>query len=278
MGSHRAEDADTRWRHRFGVAPALSVWEWLLDHHKRTTVVLVAIQAAVAVGFKLVSDLWWIIGLGALTLIVAVLIGIVSNAKVMHVEEERLEASIETRVAITDSLSPTMVQLGRMLDGAVAHRRNELSGLTMTVLAGSVGLAPSESRPRACYFRMNEARDRMACSQFAGRSGEPRGDFIAGTAAGDAALEMVRANEKLFCDDVNENPPEGWIAAERGKYRTFIAVPVRCSKTLYGMLTLDALAVGSLTEEDAEMLRILGAVLGIAEHEAPPAQPLRARI
>lgn len=249
--------------------PFTSFGRWAVERSKKLTIFLVGAQAGVGAAIKFATDPVLVVGLVALLIVLSISVGLLGAAKIKRIEEERIEASTETRVAIVDSLEPTMVALGKMLNGNLAHRRNEASGMCMTVLSAAVGLAPSDARPRACYFKLNDAGDCMEFSGYSGRVVEPKAEFRLGTTEGNAAFEMVQANQIRFCDDVSENPPPGWKPSDRGEYVTFIAVPVKSASTVFGMLTLDAVTIGSITQEDAQVLRVLGVVLGIAEQESP---------
>jgi hypothetical protein len=271
VGSHRGEKPSRgkgRKRRSFGqvvASPFVAFGGWTVEHHKKISLALVGVQAALGAAIRFVADPLAIVGLVVAMVSVAMLIAGLGLLKVKRIDDERIEAAVEIRVAISDSLEPTVVHLGRMVDGPIGHRRNEFSGMCKTVLSGAVGLAPSDARPRSCYFRLDDAGGTMAFADYQGRAVQPKAEFRAGTPEGDAALAMVRANDILYCDDVDENPPPGWRPSDRGAYKTFIAVPVKCSSTVFGMLTLDATVSGALTEEDGQLLRVLGVILGIAE-------------
>jgi GAF domain-containing protein len=94
--------------------------------------------------------------------------------------------------------------------------------------------------------------------------GEPTTTFEPGTAAGDAAINMVLAGENLLCENIDTEPPPGWDTSKERDYKTFISVAVAVADTAFGMLTLDALEAGDLTNDDLRMLGLLGSALAAA--------------
>jgi transcriptional regulator with GAF, ATPase, and Fis domain len=75
---------------------------------------------------------------------------------------------------------------------------------------------------------------------------------------------MVLNGESLLCEDIDSNPPPGWDTTKQRDYKTFISVSVAAGDTAYGMLTLDALEAGALTNDDLHMLRVMASALAVA--------------
>lgn len=175
------------------------------------------------------------------------------------------DAQEELRVAVGDVLEPLTAHLGR-INQATEPSKSGLQGeAVQMVLNAASGLAGTR-RTRACFFRLTEGPPRrLDPEKWAGRSGQPHTEFVAGTAAGDAALGMLDAQDRRFCRDVAEDPPPGWTGTTSG-YRTFVSVGVYAGTHCFGMLTLDALQPGDLDSEEASGLvdvfgHLLGAIL-----------------
>jgi GAF domain-containing protein len=180
-------------------------------------------------------------------------------------EQRELEARAETRAAVNDALDPILRQLGEISAERSKPARERLIAQAIPfVLYAASNLIGSE-RSRACWFELtDDIPPQLVPKHATGRTGEPTTTFEPGTAAGDAAINMVLAGENLLCENIDTEPPPGWDSSKERDYKTFISVTVAAADTAFGMLTLDALEAGDLTNDDLRMLGLLGSTLAAA--------------
>jgi len=248
---------------------AAAVFWGPVEPHRGISVGLVVASPVIAFAISRLTNPWMVAVLLVAQLVVAAATWLLGEARASRLQKERIESRQETLVVLGDALDPVMIDLAATTSRPKTERRAKRSGLVNLVLSATIGLAEEKSRPRACYFRLasdDPVRPAgMTLEAFVGRSVPAKAKFITGTEAGDAALQMIEEGNHLFCDDVRENPPPGWVPTERGEYLTFISVTVAAGERTYGMLTLDAVEAGALTAEDVQMMRVLGHVLGMVE-------------
>jgi hypothetical protein len=116
-------------------------------------------------------------------------------------------------------------------------------------------------RLRACFFALVDGRPpRLVPAGFHGRAEAPRTTFVGGTSLGEHAIELITRREDLFCPDARADPPPGWQPGGHA-YRTFIAVPVTTEARAFGIMTIDGLQVGDLTEADVSAVRVFARLL-----------------
>jgi hypothetical protein len=209
------------------------------------------------------ARVWWI---------VANLVAVASAVVAQAIEQRRRErerqaaeaVAVDMRVAMNDALDPIVRQLGKI---AVSGRRerDELREQTVPMVLYSAALLIGPDRVRACWFRLDEGSPRaLRPVLHEGRAGGPRTTFVEGTAAGDSVLELLRTNSHRFCEDVRAAPPPGWNPTHPHDYQTFLAVPVVAGTRAFGLLTVDSLVTGDLTEGDVPLLRLLAGLLADA--------------
>ena len=68
------------------------------------------------------------------------------------------------------------------------------------------------------------ATGQLIPEDFAGRAGSPTTTFVEGTSAGDAAIDMVLADQDHLCEDIVTDPPQGWDSTKERDYRSFVSV------------------------------------------------------
>lgn len=180
-------------------------------------------------------------------------------------EVREVDARVATRVAINDALDPIVRLLGRIAIEASKVERDKLRAQAVPLVLTTAAQLIGPDRTRACWFVLEAGPPkRLVPSDAVGRAGSPSSTFIEGTPAGDAALEMVLADEDCICEDIQTDPPPGWDATTTRDYRTFVSVSVIARDTAYGMLTLDALEPGELTIDDMKLLRLMAGTLAAA--------------
>jgi len=180
-------------------------------------------------------------------------------------EEREIEARVETRMAVNDALDPVLQLLARITATPDAATRRILAAQTVTLVLATASEFIGPPRSRACWFHLDGGPPpQLVPTEHAGRAGPPTTRFVAGTTAGDAALELVTTGGALRCDDVATAPPPGWSLERDPDYRSFVAVSVRGQETGFGMLTLDALEPGALSADDEGLLRLMSGLLALA--------------
>ena len=191
------------------------------------------------------------------------------NARVRAGTAEQIaeDASARIQLVLNDALEPLTYLIGRITDRRRWSRPrelNELQGQAKAVVLSAAAEVLGADRLRSCYFTLTEERPaRLVPAGFHGRAEAPRTTFVAGTPLGDFALDMLERREDLFCADVRADPPPGWQPGGHA-YRTFVAVPVATESRQFGILTVDGLQVGDLTEADVAAVRVLGRLLAVA--------------
>jgi hypothetical protein len=174
------------------------------------------------------------------------------------------EAGARIQLVLNDALEPLTYLIGRIVDLRGWSRNREigdLQGQAKAVVLSAAAEVLGADRLRSCFFARLE--DRLVPSGFHGRAEAPRTTFDSGTPLGDFALDMLARREDLFCADTEADPPPGWAPGGHA-YRTFVAVPVATESREFGILTVDGLQVGDLTEADVAAVRVLARLLAVA--------------
>jgi transcriptional regulator with GAF, ATPase, and Fis domain len=179
--------------------------------------------------------------------------------------DREVRARAETRAAVNDALDPILRQLGDISAETDRAVREQLIAQAVPFVLNAASNLIGEERSRSCWFELtDETPPRLVPTLHVGRTGSPTTTFVAGTPAGDAAIGMVLAGENLLCRDIHDDPPPGWDSTKKRDYRTFISVSVIAGQNAYGMLTLDALEAGALTNDDLHVLNLMAAALAAA--------------
>lgn len=191
------------------------------------------------------------------------------NARVRARTAEQIaeDASARIQLVLNDALEPLAYLIGQITDRRSWTRGRELvelQGQAKAVVLSAAAEVLGADRLRACFFAFVDERPaRLVPAGFQGRAEQPRTTFVAGTELGDFALDMLTRREDLFCADTRAESPPGWEPGGHA-YRTFIAVPVATEARKFGILTVDGLDVGDLTEADVAAVRVLGRLLAVA--------------
>ena len=191
------------------------------------------------------------------------------NARVRARTAEQIaeDASARIQLVLNDALEPLTYLIGRITDRprwSFGRDAMELQGQAKAVVLSAAAEVLGADRLRSCYFaRVDGEPVRLEPSGFHGRAEQPRTTFVEGTELGDFALGMLARREDLFCADTLAVSPPGWAPGGH-TYRTFIAVPVATEGREFGILTVDGLEVGDLTEADVAAVRVLARLLAVA--------------
>ena len=220
----------------------LSGWPFAL------TTVAGAVLTAVAVGLPIVAERR-------------------AGARAAAAEQVAEDAAAWAQLVLDDALEPLAYLIGRIGDRRRRGRGREvpeLQGQAKAVVLAAAAEVLGAARLRACFFALIDDRPpRLVPSGFHGRAEAPRTTFVGGTLLGDHALGLIARREDLFCPDARAAPPPGWQPGGHA-YRTFIAVPVATEARAFGIMTIDGLQVGDLTEADVSAVRVFARLLAIA--------------
>jgi len=207
---------------------------------------------------------WWI----AINLVSVATAVVVQAVEQRRRERERRAAevvAIDMRTAMNDALDPIVRQIGRIAMASNSKDRIALREQTVPMVLNSASQLIGPDRVRACWFRLDDGKPRALRPELSeGRAGAPRTTFVEGTAVGDPVFDLLARNEHRFCADVSVLPPPGWDPTRLHDYRTFLSVPVVAGSRALGLLTVDSLLPGDLTEGDVPLLRLLAGLLADA--------------
>lgn len=249
-----------------------------LSEHNRRVAVPVAVAAATAawvLGALLngLSGWWFALTTVAGAALTAVAVGLplltARRATVRAATAEQIaeDAAARMHLVLDDALEPLAYLIGRITDRPRWSRGRELlelQGQAKAVVLAAAAEVLGTDRLRACYFALIEDRPpQLVPAGFHGRAEPPRTTFVGGTTLGDYALGLLERREDLFCRDVAADPPPGWEPGGH-EYRTFLAVPVATEARAFGIVTIDGLQVGDLTEDDVVAVRVFARLLAIA--------------
>lgn len=201
----------------------------------------------------------------ALSIVMSVVGAAVPGYEQIRKERDVIEAAVGMRVAMNDALDPIVRQLGRIANATDSEERRDLRERTVPMVLDSAAHLIDAERVRASWFRLVKDRPRrLVPEQYAGRADQPDTVFVEGTIDGDSVFAMIRHNQHVVSVDVESEPPPGWRGSARHGYRSFIAVPVVAGPTAYGMLTVDAIDAGGVTEREVPLVRLLAGLLADA--------------
>ena len=214
------------------------------------------------------KEVWLLVGLQFVLTAFAFLIPQVRQLRAKNAETtaevRELEARADTRAAVNDALDPILRQLGKISAERSKPARDRLIAQSIPFVLNAASNLIGAERSRACWFELtDDAPPRLVPQLDAGRSGSASTIFEPNTQSGDAAIGMVLAGENLLCRDIDTEPP-GWDSSKQRDYKTFISVSVTAADTVFGMLTLDALEAGDLTNDDLHMLGLMASALAAA--------------
>jgi len=244
----------------------------LSDHWFPILMGTLALTTAVAglVGRSATGAGFWIANfVASLSIAAAAVVPIVRNSRRENAEtqagELAVQARAEMRVAMNDALGPLTSALARLTAAPTSKRKALLERVLMLGVTVTAGLVDAE-RARSTLYRLDPRSDhwRLVPETSAGRTDQARTVFVEGTDAGEAVRKMIEGDAFIYCRDVLEEPPPGWVPDPTRTYKTFISVAVRAGDRAFGMLTVNALEPDDLSDDDVSTMRVISAVLAAA--------------
>lgn len=195
------------------------------------------------------------------------LVGIQGLASDQAVKTARA-AQEEFKVVLYDQLAPLARELSRMARKPIAQRRTMLDSTIGVCVSAASGLAGENTRSRATYFRRatRDGVDAFIPGPTIGRGDPPQSVFRRDpkSAEGMAVWQYAENDQARFVVDVQASPPPGWDPNRVRAYRTFITVPVRAGDSLVGLLTVNAVNPGDLSENDVTSMQVIASLIGTA--------------
>ena len=174
------------------------------------------------------------------------------------------EAKQQMRLVVGRVLTPLAYLLGEITDAKPRSLTLErLQGQALQVVLAAATELVDAAGARACYFRLVESgrgQRRLELAGYYGRAQPATWVMAAGTPLGDGALDILDQKQPCFYPDLTQRAPSGWIDDEHN-HRSLIVVPICTEQKTFGLLTVDALQRGALSEQDAEVVQLLGELL-----------------
>ncbi|MET3946829.1 transcriptional regulator with GAF, ATPase, and Fis domain [Arthrobacter sp. UYCu512] len=155
-------------------------------------------------------------------------------------------------------------------------RQANLEAYIQTALGSSVSLFDVD-RARACLYILDGSVTKADSDKpsllvhrppHCGRADSPRRDFRRDTDHGDLLFDVLATRRPLHIPDTSST--EKRIDAEAKIYNSFVAVPIYSGNDELGVLTLDAVVAGSLTDDHVVTAQTLASMLAIGLHLAAP--------
>jgi hypothetical protein len=172
-------------------------------------------------------------------------------------------AKQQMRLVVGRVLTPLAYLLGEITDAQPRSATLErLQGQALqVVLAAATELVDADDA-RACFFRLVEGNKqrRLELAGYYGRAQPATWMLMAGTPLGDAAFAMLDRDSARFFPDLALEAPVGWEDDEH-RHRALVVVPISTDQQQFGLLTVDTMCPGGLTEQDAEVVQLLGELL-----------------
>ncbi|MGH3646331.1 MAG: GAF domain-containing protein [Micromonosporaceae bacterium] len=172
-------------------------------------------------------------------------------------------AKQQMRLVVGRVLTPLAYLLGEITDAKPRSSTLErLQGQALQVVLAAATELVDARDARACFFRLAETPRlrRLELAGYYGRAQPATWILTAGTPLGDGALEILDADTAAFYPDLNAEAPAGWVDDEH-RHRALVVVPISTEQRQFGLLTVDTLESGGLTEQDAEVVQLLGELL-----------------
>lgn len=225
--------------------------------------------APLIAGLLVPRSRWWLAGVAvaaALAFVFAEIRKRNAEAESRDYEANEARARTDSRVAMVAALQPVAASLADIVISSKADRQAMLGTLTQAIVVAAVRQVAAEDVRGGWYSHDLDASGRRVLRRT---NSDGRNDttshteFLQGTIEGDAALAMVDQDDHLYVLDLAANPPEGWDPERVRRYQTFISVGISAKGEPLGMLTVDALDAGSLTDEDLQTMILLASMLRV---------------
>ncbi len=179
------------------------------------------------------------------------------------------EAKAQMLLVTNSVLNPLAYLLGALTDADSKAEIRELQGLVCTmVLSGTTELISTPSNTtRTSFFRIQPGRPprKMNIVAWYGTPDPPTWNVVEGTPLGDAFFEILEQDKIAFYPDLQTMAPAGWTL---DNYQALIVVPVATPKQRLGLLIVENTAPNSMSDQDVDVVRLLGELLATALNQS----------
>lgn len=186
-------------------------------------------------------------------------------------QAERIRIATVTNGAFLSTLAALQDLAGLDPD----ERRTTISGFRQKVVERACDLV-KDDQPRAAYFRVDDLTAPL-------RTMSPRGAIAQRSRTDEFTTEFDEASGTepgvwRLVDDADRALLREEVELPGKAYRSYISAPVRAGGIPFGMLTLNVLEPGGLSEEDRDFVLVLARLLAVAESLALPRQQRAAAV
>lgn len=171
------------------------------------------------------------------------------------IDQRRKRAAAENQSLIDGQLSPVLQLLAELVATEDAERRRETAGEVRSAVVVAASIIVGSANVRANLFETEPDGDAhcMKPRLFHGRGQKSLRVFR----PGDPTMDKTLAGQYRFVSQVD--PAHGLA------YETYLTHPITDGTHIYGVLTVDALHTGDLSEErDINIVRVLATIAAIA--------------
>jgi hypothetical protein len=203
-------------------------------------------------------------GFAAATIVLQVLKTVLDE----RVRRSALTEADAVRVAVTGALQKVSDDLAQLPAVTPSKQVTFLRSVSQSA-ANAVFALLMERVPgvRVNVFHAEGNATKLVVRGKSGRGARPAA-FLKSTPDGEDALDFIQSGEIAFYPDLSKKSPEHWPRGEP-TYATFIAVPIQMElpdgsgSIAFGMITVDAPRVNTLTQVDIETVVLLADAMAI---------------
>lgn len=185
------------------------------------------------------------------------------RGRIVAAEQIAAERLAEYKVTTNDMLIPLSLAVTDVVAAPTVTARREARQSLRQMTVGFAAEYVGPERSRSCFYDLADdpqTGDRMLrLRAWHGRNRQPRTRFDPANPAEAQVFALVDSLDSMIVTDVQEVHLLGWT--DVAEYRTFVAVTVCAGETPLGLLTVDSLRPGDLTEEDLDLVRLFAQLL-----------------
>jgi GAF domain-containing protein len=177
-------------------------------------------------------------------------------------EQLAAEAVATYTLKVHDMLIPLALLVGEAVAaGRAGARKDAQSALRQMVVAFAAENVGPE-RSRACFYQLagSAPRRHVDLRNWHGRHTVPRDRFTEDSPRGQLVMDIIRTRDARLVEDVDRAGLPGWSPGA-SEYKTFICAAVYAGDRVFGILTVDSLHAGDLTDDDLDLARLFAQLL-----------------
>jgi hypothetical protein len=218
----------------------------------------VAYVTQILLGFRLPGWLQLTIAaVGVVSTFVGIWLPSRAAVSARHVAER---AASTQRQELQDLLAPVISLIGQITAESQPDQRRQHQVEIRRLITDSASDYIGGARTRACFFEYRSGPPaELVPISWKGRDSRPLTVFREDTDRGDSVIKMLQERKSIFYQNLDLDAPPGFPAHK--PYKTFIATTVAGGDKIFGMLAIDGLSVGDLTEHDEVLMRLLAQLL-----------------